>query len=124
MELHAFDRQRAMPDSHDFTIVRTRGDLELIRDGRRRERVVAPDLERLRQAGKDAAPVVLDEARLPVQQPLRRRDLATERLDDRLMPEADTERRHARVAYQPDQLLRRTARPGGGDEMRRRRVPG
>src|SRR5581483_12412777 len=99
-----------------------RRDLELVRNRRRRERVVAAGLEFLRQPGEDPASVVTDRARLAVQQVLRLADLAAERLDDRLVAEADAERRHARseAADDLDRRARvaRTAGAGGDDEVR------
>src|SRR3954451_22205494 len=119
MELDALDRQLAVADAHDLAVVAARGDLELVGHRRRGERVVAADLESLRQSLEDAASVVLDDARLAVQQALRAADLAAERLDDSLMTEADAERRHTRVPHEPDQLLGRSAGAGGEDEVRR-----
>src|SRR3954451_25156864 len=119
MELDALDRQLAVADAHDLAVVAARGDLELVGHRRRGERVVAADLESLRQSLKDAASVVLDHARLAVQQALRAADLAAERLDDRLMTQADAERRHARVPHEADQLLGRPAGAGREDQVRR-----
>src|SRR5438067_13711107 len=100
MELHALDRQFAMAYAHHLAVVAACGHLELVRHARRGERVVAPDLEPLRQPAEDAAPVVLDDARLPVEKALRAADLAAEGLDDRLVAEANAERRHARRAHE------------------------
>ncbi len=50
--------------------------------------MVAPRLDLPRQPDEDALPVVLDQAGLSVQQRFRGADLAAERLDDRLMAEA------------------------------------
>src|SRR3954462_4123419 len=123
MELDAFDRQLAVADAHHLAVVAPRSHLELVRDTRRRKRVVAADLEPLRQATEDAAPVVLDAARLPVEQALRAADLAAERPDHRLVAETDAESRHARVANEADEVLGRTAGAGGEDEVRGRDVP-
>ena len=119
MELHALDRQLAVADAHDLAVVAARGDLELVGHPRRRERVVAADLESLRQALEDAPAVVFDDARLAVEQALRAPDLPAERLDDGLVAEADAERRDARVPHEADQLLGRPAGAGGEDEVRR-----
>ena len=73
MELHAFDRKLAMAHAHDLAVLGVRGDLERVGHDRRGERVVAADLEPLRQPREDAVPVVLDDARLPVEQALRAR---------------------------------------------------
>ena len=63
MELNRFDRQFAMPNAHDDAVVRFRGDFETSRHALRNrvERVVAADLDLLRQAlenaeCRDAAP--------------------------------------------------------------------
>ena len=117
MELDAFDRQLAVADAHHLAVGRPGGDLELVRDLDRGERVVAAGLEVLRHPGEDALAVVLDERRLAVQERLRGPDLAAERLDDRLVAEADAERRHPRPepADQLDRDARvlRTAGTGG-----------
>src|SRR5207342_1587546 len=73
--------------------------------------------ELLREPGIDAAPVVNDPARLPVQQGSRRTDLAPERLDDRLVTEAHTERRHS--PSELDDQLHRAARAGRPARTRR-----
>src|SRR6266540_7539410 len=109
-----------MANAHHLAVVCARRDLELVGDARRGERVVAADLESLRQPAKDAAAVVLDDTRLPVEQTLRAADLAAEGLDDRLVAEADAERRDARLAHQLEQLRRRSPRAGREDEVRRR----
>src|SRR3954469_25678500 len=103
MELDAFDRQLAVADAHHLAVVAPRRHLELVRDNRRRERVVTPDLEPLREAAEHAPPVVLDAARLPVEQALRAADLADERPDHRLVAEADAEGGNARVANEADE---------------------
>src|SRR5690349_3412534 len=99
MELHALDRQVAVADAHDLAVLAARGHFELVGNRRRGQRVVTTDLESLRQPLEDAAAVVLDHARLAVEQALRAPDLAAERLDDRLMAKADAERRDARVPH-------------------------
>ena len=55
MELHADDRQLAVAHRHHLAVVRVRGRLELVGQARRRERVVAARVERLRQPGEEAA---------------------------------------------------------------------
>src|SRR5712691_867845 len=119
MELHALDRQRLVPHGHDLAVLGPRRDLELFGNRGRGQGVVPPDLELLRQPLEYAASVVLDDARFSMQEPPRAADLPAERLDDRLVPETDAERRHTRVADEPDELLGRTARAGGEDEVRR-----
>ena len=85
----------------------------------RGERVVAADLDLGRKARVDAEAVVRDRARLAVQERLRLADRAAEGLDDRLVPEADAERRHRR-AERADQLDRDAGALGpagaGGDD--------
>src|SRR6266536_1765052 len=116
MELHAFDRQLAVAHAHHLAVVAPSRDLEHVRHARRRERVVATDLEVLRQPAENALAVVLDRARLAVQQALRARDLAAERLNHRLVPQAHAERRHARAAHELDELLRRSTRLNSSHE--------
>jgi len=86
MKLDSVDGQRAMTHRHHLALGAGRRDLELVGDGDRRERVVAAGLELFRQAVEDAAAVVTDGARLAVDQPLCRPDLAAEGLDDGLVP--------------------------------------
>ena len=83
MELDAVDRQLAMADGHHLALAARGRDLELARDRRRRERVVAPGLEALGQALEQPAAVVLDLARLAVDEPLRLADLANNFLGTR-----------------------------------------
>ena len=109
-----------MADAHHLAVRGPGRDDELVGHRRRGERVVAADLDLVRQPGEDARAVVGDDARLPVQQRPRLADLAAERLDDRLVAEADAERRRRR-AEPPDQLDRDarvggTAGAGGDDE--------
>src|SRR6185295_5136126 len=114
MELNAVDRERAMSHGHHLVLETRRRDLELIWDGDCRERVVAAGLEFRGQAGEDAATVVAHRARLPVDEPLGRTDLAAEGLDDSLMSQADAECRHVR-RQPPDDLDARSSvtRPPG-----------
>src|SRR5207237_4703704 len=123
MELHAVDRQGAVADGHHLAVVAVRARLELVRQPRGGERVVAARVEALRQAAEEAASVVRDGARLAVQQLARLADLTAESLDDRLVPEADAERgrRRREPADDLDRRagVRRAAGAGGDDEMRR-----
>ena len=88
--------------------------------------MVAARVERVREAGKDAAPVVAHRACLAVQQVAGLADLSAEGLDDRLVAEADAERR-SRRAEPPDDLDRDPGAGGpagtGGDDKVRRRQP-
>ena len=72
VELHAVDRELAVAHGHHLAVGGGRGDLEAVRDRRRGERVVAARREVLRQAGEQAAPVVVDGGRLAVDERLRR----------------------------------------------------
>src|SRR5439155_24621783 len=76
------------------------------------------------QPGAEPAPVVLDRARLAVHEPLRLPDLAAERGHDRLVAEANAERRHPQPPHKLDADARafRPPRAGGEDEMRRREL--
>ena len=89
--------------------------------GRRRERVVAPGEEVLGQPGEDAAAVVRDDRRLAVHELARLADLAAEDLHDRLVAEADAERR-ARAERDARgsraSRLRPRAGPGPGEMTR------
>ena len=113
---------------HHFAAVCRRRDLELGRDPCRGERVVAAGLQLQRQAFEQAAAVVLDRARLTVDELARLADLASVSLHDRLMPEADTKRRRRRCEATHDLECRagvaRPAGSGGDDEMRRREARG
>src|SRR5205085_261026 len=82
----------------------------------RRERVVAAGVERGREAGEEAHAVVVHGARLAVDEPAREADLAAEGLDDRLVAEADAERRHPRPSDELDDALRRPAGAGRDHE--------
>ena len=115
-----------MAHRHHLAVVRVRGRLELVGNARRGERVVAAGVERLRQAGEEAGAVVADGARLAVQELARVADLAAEDLDDRLVAEADAERRRRRREPADDLLRRaRVARPAGtGGDRRAARVRG
>ncbi len=106
---------------HHLAVVCVCRRLEHVRQARRRERVVAAGVERLRQAGEQAGAVVLHRARLAVQELARVADFAAEDLDDRLVAEADAERRRRR-AEPADDLLRcagagRPSGTGGDDEL-------
>ena len=121
MELDADRRQLAVPHGHHLAVVGERGRLEHVRQPRRGERVVAPGLERIRQPGEEAASVVPHGARLPVQELARVADLAAADLDERLVAEADAERRRRREEPLDDRGRRargrRTAGPRRDDEV-------
>src|SRR5207248_765711 len=95
-------RLRAAGDLARGLALRARGrDLQLVRDGRGRERVVAPGLELRGKPGEEAPAVMVHRARLAVDEPARGADLPAEGLDDSLVAEADAERRDATP---PDEL--------------------
>ena len=117
-----------MADCHDLAVLRPRADLERLGDARGGERVVAAGLERAREPGEEAAAVVVDRARLPVHETLGGTDVASERLDDHLVTEADAERGDA-VTETLDDLearsgIARAAGTGGDDEVARRQALG
>ena len=70
MELDAVDRKLAVSHGHHLAVVGRRGDLQRIGNPDRRERVVPPTLERMRQPVEKAPAVVMDRAGLAVDQPL------------------------------------------------------
>ena len=96
VELDAVDGKLAVPHGHDLSVRGRRGHVQLVRDRRRRQRVVAAGLELDREPAEEPEPVVADGRRLAVDELARQADLSAERLDDRLVPEADAERRRAR----------------------------
>ena len=93
MELDALDRVRAVAHAHDLSVRGPCGHVELVGNADGSEGVVAAGLDLGRETLEDPESVVLEHARLAVQERLRARDLASERLDDRLVAEADSERR-------------------------------
>jgi hypothetical protein len=107
MELHALDHQAAVPHAHDLVLVGRRGDEQFggQRAGLRDQGVVTPDLAGLRQAGEQPEPVEVHERGLAVHQATRAHHLATEDLDDGLMPEAHAEDRYA-AGKRPDHVHR------------------
>src|SRR3954451_10941282 len=128
MELDADDGQHAVADGHDLSVLGRGADLERVGHPRRGERVVAPALERVREAAEEAPAVVRDGARLAVHEAARLADLPAEGFDDRLVAEAHAERRHA-LAQAADDLdggacVLRAARPGRDEEMSGRELLG
>src|SRR4051794_29235661 len=119
VELHAQRGKVAVADRHHHAAAPGR-DLEAVRQlGVGDQRVVAADRQRVRQAGEQAAAVVLDVRRLSVHRDVAD-DRAAERLHERLVAEADAERRHARLGEAAHDLDRhaglvRRARPGRDD---------
>src|SRR5207237_2772398 len=111
MELHPHDREVSVPNGHHLAVVAGRRDLENLRHARRRERVVAPGREVGRKAFEDSRSVMVDRARLSVNEPPRLADLSAEDLHDRLMAQADTQRRRRR-GEPTDDLERRAGTLG------------
>src|SRR4051794_32574524 len=104
VELHALGGQLAVADGHEDASA-ARGDLEGV--GQRslvdHQGVIAPHGQRRRNAGEDRAAVVLDGRRLAVDRQVAH-DVAAEGLGERLVAEADAERRDARLGEAPDDL--------------------
>ena len=86
--------------------------------------MVAAGVERLGEAGEEAGAVVTHRAGLAVQQLARVSDLTAERLDDRLVAEADPQRRRRRRKPADDldrgPRIHRSAGTGGDHELRGR----
>src|SRR5690606_31792742 len=95
VKLHAFDLQMPVPDAHDLAVGRARRNDEVGRHALaiRGERMIAPDLERVRNPAVERLAVVLDERGLAVHERARADDLAAEVLDDALVPQANAEHR-------------------------------
>ncbi len=82
--------------------------------------MIPAGLERAREALEETLAVVLDAARLAVDEPLRLADLAAEGLDDRLVAEADAEGRHRGPSRRTISTLAPASagRPGPGEMTR------
>ena len=93
MELHAVDRQLAVPYRHDHAAVGLPDDFELVGNGLRkdRQRVVPGRGERIRETLQHPGIGVVHDARLTVQQLGRTVDSAAERHPDGLVAEADAQ---------------------------------
>ena len=130
MELHPVHRQARMREPHHQAVIRFRVDEEIARHARAldHQRMIARGAERPVDAAKHARACVLDLEHLAV---LRRgaHDLATKRLADGLMAEANAEDRNARRRlgdeFEADAGFVRRARAGrqhdrfrlGGDDL-------
>src|SRR4051794_1046847 len=105
MELESLGRQFAVAQTHHDAAAGCR-DLELaghvVVDD---QRVVARDLDRLREAGEDRLAVVANRRRLAVDR-LVADDLAAERLAEGLVAQADSEHRHTALGKRADCLDR------------------
>src|SRR5215212_8666872 len=105
VELDALGGQLAVAHRHQHTAA-PRGRLELAGQlGVDHQRVVAPDGQRVRQALEQPGAVVLDLGRLAVDGDVAH-DLAAERLGERLVAEADPQRRHPGLGEAPHRLDR------------------
>ena len=93
MELHAPQRPRAVLEPHDDVVERPRRDAQLGGQRADDQRVVADGREALRDAGEEAAPVVIDRAQAPVHDLGRVLDRAAGDVGERLVAEADAEHR-------------------------------
>src|SRR5208282_1717461 len=109
MELHALEREFAMPQSHDYPVpiaIATGGrDLQLVRQVLllHNQRVIARSSHRRRDAAEDGLAVVLDGAGLAVHQRASADDLPAESLADGLVAEAHAQHRGA-PGKMPDQF--------------------
>ncbi len=115
MELHALDRQRAMPHTHDFALGGARGHLEHRGHARGigNQGMITPRLEPLRHAAEQPLGVVRDGRDLAVHQATGAHHLAAEHFDQGLMTETDAEYRQAACesldhAHRDPRVARRT----------------
>jgi hypothetical protein len=92
VELHALDRQAAVPHAHGH-VFPGRRHLQHLRDALPDQRMVAPHRQRRGQILVDALAAVCDEALLAVIWSGQDPQCAPEVFDERLMPEADPEQR-------------------------------
>ena len=129
VELHADDRQRSVPDGHDFPAAVGRfgpggnEEIRVQRIGTDDEAVVARGGERVWQPLEDPLAVVVDLVGLPMHQPLGPHDDAAGRLADGLMPQANAKQRqlaHELLnALDRNAGLARRAGPRRNDQMAR-----
>ena len=121
MELDAVDRQLAVAHGHHLAVRRRRRDLEHVRD-RASPRASGSGRPRSPPAGRRRARARRGAtgARLPVHELARLADLAAEGLDDRLVAEADAERRHAGASRRTISTVAPASpgRPGPGEITR------
>ncbi len=129
MELHAFDRIPLVAQAHDHGgavgLLGARRDLQLARQVafRHDERVVARRRERLRQAAKDGAVVVLHLAGLAVHERFGAHHFSAESRADGLMPQTHAEdgraASHPADQFDADARILRRARAGRDDDALR-----
>jgi hypothetical protein len=118
VKLHALDRERPVPHTHDLAILRLGGDREACRNrlALDDQRVVARRSETIRDFREHALAIVADARDLAVHHVLRPHHFAAERLADRLVAQAHAQDRDL-PGQAPEQLegdsgLGRRARPG------------
>src|SRR6476646_9864841 len=123
MELHALDRQLAVPDGHDLSVVGGRRDVEHRGQAPAldRERVIARGVE-WRGNVFEYAPLVVDDRRqFAVHHPLRADDPRAERLADRLVTETHAQNRNlageAPNEWNGDPRFARRARSRGNHDL-------
>src|SRR5450756_1058447 len=127
VELHAVDRQLAVPHAHHHVLRVPGAEFENVGQGLvDDQRVVAGGREGVGQPGEDAAAVVADLVGLAVHGGAGAAHHAPVHLADGLVPEADAEHRQAlgaeaRDGVHADPRLVRCAGAGRDDEMRRLR---
>ena len=93
VELHAPQRPRAVLEPHDDVVGVQAVTRSSAGSGADDQRVVADGREALRDAGEEAAPVVVDRAQAPVHDLGRVLDRAAADVGERLVAEADAEHR-------------------------------
>src|SRR4029434_10339554 len=128
MELNALDGELTMANTHDLAVLAFGGDIQA-RGQRRsldRERMISRRGQRVGQPGKRACTAVRDRGELAVHHALRTHDAPTERLADRLVPEADAEDRDlaCEALHQRHRNARLRRRAWAGRDDNALRCPG
>src|SRR4051812_25373685 len=96
MELNPPDRQRLMPDSHDFAFGPCLGDdLQRIRDSRTldQQRMIARGIEGTWQPPKQRVPIMMDRRCLAVHQTSRPDHFPAKNMPDALVAQTDAQSR-------------------------------
>src|SRR5205085_10610480 len=98
MELHAVDRECAVPQPHDLAFGRFGRDLERIGQGLavHDQRMIAGRFEGIGQIFEDAGPPMLNRRSFPMHQAWRGNDFAPKDLANALMTETNSEDRKVR----------------------------
>jgi len=104
VELDAPQGPRAVLEPHDDVVGRPRRHAQVRRHRTDGEGVVAHGREALRDAGEQAAPIVIDLAQPPVHDLGSVADRAAADVGERLVTEADAEQRHLRLVGSPDEV--------------------